>query len=107
MGGLGGKKVQANRDAFSSLVVAMVSWSPFVNLSTGILLLPPSPAGEEVYLCTIQMSGSSALSNQSLQCCLFVCSSILWNVQLASLHSSWMGCSSQSLAQSWDLPAKY
>ena len=96
-GGLGGKKVFASILLFSSLVVAEVSCPLRSALRTGILDLPPSPARDEVYLCAVQMSGSSAFSSQSRQCCLLVCSRLLWNFLLASFLSAWVWCSGQFL----------
>ena len=64
-----GKNISTSILLFSSLVVALHSDSPDCFLSTGILELLPSAAIAEMYLCAIQMSGSSAFSSQSLQWC--------------------------------------
>src|SRR6266702_8704294 len=75
-GGFEGKNVLASMVLFSAFVVAVLSDPFFVSVSTGILLLPPSPAGDAVYLWAVQMSGSSAFSSQSRQCCLLVRSNV-------------------------------
>src|SRR5260370_10984719 len=76
-GGLGRKKQLASTLPFSSFVATFLSMPLFLCVSIGILDLPPSVACEEVSLCTVHMSRSSALSSQSLQCRCFVFSSVL------------------------------
>ena len=75
---LQGKKLFASASPFSTFVVAFFFIPSVLNVSVGILLLPPSNAFEDISLLTVHMSGSSALSSQSLQCCFFVASRVLW-----------------------------
>src|SRR5260370_32068674 len=75
--GLGRKKQLASALPFSSFVTAFLSVFPLLHVSTGILDLPPSVGCEDVSLCAVHMSGSSALSIQSLQCCCLLLSRLL------------------------------
>ncbi len=74
--GLAGKKLFARAHAFSELVEVISSLLPCVCFSTGILAFAPSDAGAEMTLWTVHISRSVAFSNQSLQCCLLVHSSV-------------------------------
>src|SRR6267154_1817933 len=74
--GLVWKKLFANACDFSWLVLAITSLLPLLCLRAGIWAFAPSVAGAEVYLCTVQMSGSVVRSSQSLQCCFLVCSRV-------------------------------
>src|SRR6266581_2464420 len=76
-GGFAGKKFFASMRPLSQLLLASAIVSPTLYLSTGILVLLPSPAEEEVKWCAVHMSGSSAFSSQSLQWWVLVCSRVL------------------------------
>jgi hypothetical protein len=94
---LAGKKPLARTVPFSPFVLAVFSSSPTLYVSFGILVLPPSVAGEEMSRCVVHMSGSSAFSNQSLQWCCLVYSSVLWYFLDASVCSAWILCSGSFL----------
>src|SRR5712691_1507780 len=77
-GGLSGKKPFASMCPFSAFMLAVVSSPSMMYFNAGILVFPPSPQDLEVSWCAAHMSGSSAFSNHSLQCCVLVCSRVLW-----------------------------
>src|SRR6266581_9050561 len=77
VGGFAGKKFFASTRPLSKLSLASEIVSPTLYLSTGILVLPPSPPEEEVKRCAVHMSGSSAFSSQSRQWWGLVCSRVL------------------------------
>src|SRR6266851_1568705 len=91
--GLAGKKLLASAMLFSSFVLAIVSSSPILCFSFGILALPPSEGGMAVIRFAAQMSGSSAFLSHSLQCCCLVFCSAFWYLLLASLCSLYIWCS--------------
>ena len=90
--GLGGKKLLASADPFSALEVASFSVPPDEYFRVGMHAFPPSPAGDDRYLCAVQMSGSSAFSSQSHQCCLLVYWRVLSYKVLAALNCLCIGC---------------
>ena len=67
-----GKNVLASIWLLSSLVLAVTSSPLRVSVSVGILIVLPSEASAEMYLCAVQMSRSSAFSSQSLLCPLLI-----------------------------------
>src|SRR5216683_5440184 len=90
--GLMGKKHLASALLFSSFVLAVSSSLSTLYLSFRIFALPPSMWGAETMRCTAQISGSSAFSSQSLQCCCLVTLIALWYLFLAALCSSCTRC---------------
>jgi hypothetical protein len=78
VGSFFGKKHLARALPFFPFVVAFTLLWPDLCTSIGILLFPPSVGCKVISLFTVQMSGSSALSSQSHQCCLFVVLRVLW-----------------------------
>ena len=103
--GLVGKKHLARARLFSLLVLATDSCSFMLCFSEGILALPPSMAGAKTSLLAIQMSGSSAFSSQSHQCCFLVYQRVLSYLFAASLWSICILCSSLCLCWCACLPS--
>src|ERR1700730_10305315 len=102
--GFGGKNPVAKAAPFSPLVVAIFPMSPTLYFSAGILALPPSVAGVEMRQCTVQMTGSSAFSIQSRQCCCLVFFSVLLYLFAASVCSACTLCSRSFLRLYESLP---
>src|SRR5712671_6732616 len=92
-----GKKHLARAVLLSPLFEATLSSPPTFCFSVGMRDLPPSVAGADISLCTAHMSGSSAFSSQSRQCCFFVLLSIFSYSLITSLCSLCIACSGSAL----------
>jgi hypothetical protein len=101
----GWEKAFSQHITFSPFMEAAWSWLPILYCRIGILDLPPSDAGAVIMRCAVQISGSSAFSSQSCQCCFLVYCSILSYLLAASLCSSWTVCSGRCLSLYAFLPS--